>query len=118
MFVLDRAIVFVLSATSKIAEPAFSLMKDTIQFVTERYGARHVKYHVITTGEGTSSSGRVRFNSNSSDLKALVKNVKDLGRTETAEPALHEDLKKAVSAFQSNCVRHLPAATKKVSKHH
>ena len=117
LFVLDRGIVFVISATSKVADAAFSLMKDTIQFVTERYGSRHVKYHVIVTGEGTSSTGRVRFNSNFSDLEALVKNVKDLRREEEANPALHEDLQKAVSAFECNCLRQQTPATKKVSKY-
>ena len=114
LFVLERGIVFVISATSKVADAAFSLMQDTIQFVLERYGSRHVKYHVIVTGEGTSSSGRVRFNSNSPDLEALVKNVKDLRREKKANPALHKDLQKAVSAFQSNGKS---PPTKKVSKY-
>ena len=105
-----------ISATSKAAEPAFSLMKDTIRFVMERYGSKHVKYHVIVSGEGTSSSGKVRFNSNSSDLEALMKNVKELSREAKGGPALHKDLQKAVSAFETNCLRHLPPETKKVSK--
>lgn len=105
-----------ISATSKVAEPAFRLMKDTIQFVMERYGSRHVKYHVIVTGEGTFSSGKVRFNSNYSDLKALKKNVEELRREAKGSPALHIVLQKAVSAFETNCLRHQPPATKKVSK--
>ena len=108
---------FVISATSKVAEPAFNLMKDIIQFVMERCGRRHVKYHVIVTGEGTSSSGKVRFSSNSSVLEASVKNVKELRREEKASPALHKDLQKAISAFESNCLRQLPPASKKVSKY-
>lgn len=93
-----------INATSEVAKPAFSLMKDAVKFVIERYGNKHVKYNVIVRGEDDSSSGKIHFNSHFSDLEALVNSVKELKGGTEGIPALQKDLQKAIAAFQSNCL--------------
>lgn len=89
-----------INATSEVAELSFELMQRTIKFVMNRYGLKNVKFHVITRGED-----KIRFDSNFSDLTALKQEVDELEGGSEGIPALHKDLEKAVSAFNSECVR-------------
>ena len=95
----ERGIAFAINATSEVAELSFQLMQATIKFVMKRYGLKNVKFHVITRGED-----KIRFDSNFSDVTALKRAVDKLEGGREGIPALHKDLEKAVSAFESECV--------------
>ena len=88
-----------INATSEVAELSFQLMQATIKFVMNRYGIKNVKFHVITRGED-----KIHFDSNLSDVTALKRAVDKLEGGSEGIPALHKDLEKAVSAFESACV--------------
>jgi len=99
LFSSERGITFVINATSEVAELSFQLMQATIKFVINRYGLKNVKFHVITKGED-----KIHFDSNLSDVTALTQAVDRLEGGNEGIPALHKDLEKAVSAFDSECV--------------
>ena len=88
-----------INATSEVSELSFQLMQATIKFVMNRYGLKNVKFHVITRGED-----KIHFDSNLSDLTALKQAVDNLEGGDEGIPALHKDLDKVVSAFDSECV--------------
>jgi len=98
-FLSERGIAFVINATSEVAELSFQLMQATIKFVMNKYGLKNVKFHIITRGKD-----KIHFDSNLSDVTALKQAVDKLEGGNEGIPALHKDLEKAVSAFDSECV--------------
>ena len=88
-----------INATSEVAEQSFQLMRATIKFVMNRYGLKNVKFHVITRGED-----KIHFDSKFSDLTALKQAVDRLEGGSEGIPALHKDLEKVASAFESEFV--------------
>lgn len=99
IFLSERGIAFVINATSEVAELSFQLMQATIKFVMNRYDLKNVKFHIITRGED-----KIHFDSNLSDVTTLKQAVDKLEGGNEGIPALHKDLEKAVSAFDSECV--------------
>jgi len=98
-FLSERGIAFVINATSEVAELSFQLMQATIKFVVNRYGLKNTKFHIITRGED-----KIHFDSNLSDVTALTQAVDRLEGGNEGIPALHKDLEKAISAFDSESV--------------
>ena len=110
----EIAIVFLVNATSEVAEKTFCLMKDTMKYVINKHGIDRAKYHVIIRDPEESSfqSHEICFNSNFVNVAALEDATEDISRGDVDVPALHKDLKKADEAFESNTLR---CDTEKVS---
>ena len=103
-FVIDVAIVFLVNATSDVAQEAFRVMKDSIKYIIAKYGNDRAKYHIIIRHSDDISfqSHEICFNTNHVNVTALIDAVEDLERGNVIVPALHEDLQKAGEAFESN----------------
>lgn len=103
----EIAIVFLVNATSEVANNTFRLMKDTMKYIIHKHGNDRAKYHVIIRDlkENSIQSHDVCFNSNYVNVAALEDAIEDLTRGVEDVPALHKDLKKANEAFESNTLR-------------
>ncbi|XP_068737190.1 uncharacterized protein [Montipora capricornis] len=99
LFVLQRyvAIVFLVNATSEVAPQAFLVMKDSINYIINKYGNDRAKYHIIIRHPDDDS--------NNFNVKSLTVAVENLQRINEALPALHKDLRKASQAFESNTLK-------------
>ena len=106
-FVIDVAIVFLVNATSEVAQDAFRVMKDSMNYIIRKYGNDRAKYHVIIRhlDDNSFQSHEICFNTNHVNLTALTNAVDDLQRGQVDVPALHKDLQKASEAFESNTLK-------------
>ena len=107
-FIIDIAIVFILNATSEVAQEAFRAMKDSVKYIIRKYGNDRVKFHIIIRHPDDFSfqSHKICFNTPHVDVTALTDAVEEL-QTEGKKhvPALHKDLQKATEAFESNTLK-------------
>ena len=107
-FIIDIAIVFLLNATSEVAQEAFRAMKDSVKYIMRKYGNDRAKYHIIIRHPDNCSlqSHEICFNTPHVDVTALTDAVEEL-QTEGKKyvPALHKDLQKATEAFESNTLK-------------
>lgn len=103
----EIAIVFLVNATSEVAEKTFELMKDTMKYIIHKHGIDRAKYHVIVRDpeENRLQSREICFNSNYVNVTALEDAVGEIPHEDVDSPALHKDLKKANEAFESNTLR-------------
>ena len=106
-FTIDVAIVFLVNATSEVAQEAFCVMKDSMKYIIEKYGNDRAKYHIITRHPDDNSfqSHEICFNTNHVNVTAIKDAVEDLERGNVIVPALHKDLQKAREAFESNTLK-------------
>lgn len=106
-FTIDVAIVFLVDATSEVADEAFLVMKDSMKYIIDKYGNDRAKYHIIIRHPDDNSfqSHEICFNTNHVNVTALKDAVEDLQRGNVVVPALHEDLQKASEAFESNTLK-------------
>ena len=106
-FIIDVAIVFLVNATSEVAQEAFHVMKDSVKYIIRKFGNGRAKYHVIIRHPDDNSfqSHEIVFNTNHVNVTALTDAVEDLERGNVDIPALHKDLKKASEAFESNTLK-------------
>lgn len=93
-----------MNATSKIANEAFELMKESTKFVMYRCKNQPVKYQLFLHGED-SPLAKINFDSELVDVIALSDTVDQLTRGTEDIPALHKDLEKVCEAFKSNSDR-------------
>ena len=116
-FIIDVAIVFLVNATSEVAQEAFHVMKDSVKYIIRKFGNGRAKYHVIIRHPDDNSfqSHEIVFNTNHVNVTALTDAVEDLERGNVDIPALHKDLKKASEAFESNTLK---KDVEKVGYHH
>lgn len=106
-FTIDIAIVFLVNATSEVADEAFRVMKDSMKYIIDKYGNDRAKYHIIIRHPDDNSfqSHEICFNTNHVNVTALKDAVEDLQRGNVVVPALHKDLQKASEAFESNTLK-------------
>lgn len=106
-FTIDIAIVFLVNATSEVADEAFRVMKDSMKYIIDKYGNDRAKYHIIIRHPDDNSfqSHEICFNTNHVNVTALKDAVENLQRGNVVVPALHKDLKKASEAFESNTLK-------------
>ena len=107
-FIIDVAIVFLVNATSEVAQEAFRVMKGSMKYIIEKYGNDRAKYHIITRHPDDNSfqSHEICFNTNHVNVTALKDAIEDhLERGNVIVPALHKDLQKAREAFESNTLK-------------
>ncbi|XP_044172678.1 uncharacterized protein LOC114966353 [Acropora millepora] len=103
----DVAIVFLLNATSEVAQDAFHIMKESVKYIIRKYGNDRAEYHIIIRHPDDYSfqSHEICFNNPHVNVKALIDAVEDLQRGDADVPALHKDLQKANEAFESNKIK-------------
>ena len=106
-FTIDIAIVFLVNATSEVADEAFRVMKDSMKYIIDKYGNDRAKYHIIIRHPDDNSfqSHEICFNTNHVNVTALKDAVEDLQRGNVVVPALHKDLQKVSEAFESNTLK-------------
>ena len=108
-FTIDVAIVFLVNATSEVAEEAFRVMKGSMKYIIDKYGNDRAKYHIIIRpypDDQSFQSHEICFDTNHVDVTALTDAVEDLEMGKVGDvPALHEDLQKAIEAFESNTLK-------------
>ena len=91
---------FVLNATSKSANDAFTLMKESIKYLMGKHNYRRVKYQILIHGEDSCST-EISFSSDFHSMKDLLDSADQLTRNPDVDiPALHEDLQKVAWAFE------------------
>ena len=107
-FIVDIAIVFLLNATSEVAQEAFRAMKDSVKYIIGKYGNDRAKYHIIIRHPDDCSfqSHEICFNTPHVNVTALTDAVEEL-QTEGDKyfPELHKDLQKVTEAFESNTLK-------------
>ena len=87
------------------AKEAFSLMKESIKYMTCKHEDQQVKYQILIHGDD-SSSGKICFANDFSNFNALSDSVDQLTRNAEVDiPALHEDLEKISEAFKLSANR-------------
>ena len=106
-FIIDVAIVFLVNATSEVAQEAFRVMKGSMKYIIEKYGNDRAKYHIIIrhSSDNSFQSHKICFNTNHVNVTALKDAIDDLERGNVIVPALHKDLQKAREAFESNTLK-------------
>ena len=106
-FIIDVAIVFLLNATSEVAQDAFHIMKESVKYIIRKYGNDRAEYHIVIRHPDDCSfqSHEICFNNPHVNVKALIDAVEDLQRGDADVPALHKDLQKANEAFESNKIK-------------
>ena len=86
-------LVFIINATSDVADQAFELTKNTIKYLLYNYKNRQAKYHILIH-EKDATSREMCFTEELSDkVDQLTRNSK------VNIPALHEDLDKVGPGF-------------------
>lgn len=97
-------LVFVISATSEVADQAFNLTKKCIGYVIRKHDNQRANFQVIVHGED-SSSKKICFKSKFLDKAALLESVDELKRGTATLHAVHKDLELACEAFKSENIQ-------------
>lgn len=85
-FSLEMDLVFLINATSDVADQAFELTKNTIKYLLYNYKNHQVKYHILIHEEDATSREMCFTEELSDKVDLLTRNSK------VNIPALHEDL--------------------------
>ncbi|CAH3165027.1 unnamed protein product, partial [Porites evermanni] len=89
----EMDVVFLINATSDVADQAFELMKNTIKYLLYNYKNHQVKYHFLIHEEDATSREMCFTEELSDKVDRLTRNSK------VNIPALHEDLDKVGPGF-------------------
>lgn len=100
-------IIFAVSATGKNPDKTFTLMKNSINHVIDKYGVGSAKYGLIVFGD--SAVPKVSFSDDFTNSDDLQRHIETVPRSSLG-PSYDKALEKAKIMFQSSAAR--PSAKK------